>query len=447
MTTQRLVARRTAVALFVASALGGGCRGAWIPGWLTNPLGDATQQAADPAIAPTAMADLAAVQARRDQLRDQRDRAWQRIRAGERSADYRPAHALELSTLEAGLDAAAPWPSPPAPGRATLADLPRRHWWHLVVPPADWHRGPLAVDDDGAPGAYAALVAALEAVTAAELPALTPAWYEALHETSSYGVFNGDGTPMSSGFVWAPASFPLIPLHDPGAATAEHLAASLAEMKADGLATWSAEVQRQHPGPVAPWLRAVLEPLDDINPHSKAVQLVYQQDRDERGAPGHRQWLIAATDYGAGEARSWVAQWLTEYRDDVARLGGRVTGPAYLDALAADEPSPEIIETLRPLTRLVRRLYVGHVFVSGNQRVAAMLLLNRLLRDQGLPPATVADVAVFDGRAPTHQLARAVFDGQKRFQRLVQELAIRAAVDSRGQPPATAAAWPAAERR
>jgi hypothetical protein len=446
MTTQRLVARRTAVALFVAGALGGGCRGAWIPGWLASPLGEAGPQAASPAIAPAAMTDLAALQARRDQLRDRRARAWERIRAGERATDYRPAEALELSTLEAELDAATPWQSPPAPGRATLADLPRRHWWHLVVAPGDWHRGPLAVDDDGAPGAYAALVAALEAVTAGEAPALTPAWYEALHDTSSFGVFNSDGTPASSGFLSAPASFPSIPLHDPAAATAEHLAASLAEMKAEGLATWSADVQRQHPDPVTPWLRAVLEPLDDINPHSKAVQLVYRQDRDERGAPGYRHWLVAATDYGAGEARSWVAQWLTEYRDEAARVGRRVTGPAYLDALATGEPSPEIIETLRPLTRLVRRLSVGHVFAGGNERVAAMLLLNRLLRDQGLPPATVADVAVFDGRAPTDQLARAVFDGQKRFQRLVQELAIRASTEARGQPAASVAPMPAGER-
>jgi hypothetical protein len=426
MTTRSLLARRCTAALLVASALGtGGCRGLLAPGWWpgtedrSDPRGDGYGPAhGEP--------DTDALLDRRDELRARRARAWDTVATGGRPRGYGADDALALSAVEAEIDAAGPWPQRPAAGRATLADLPRRHWWYLFVEPRDWDRGPLAVDRDHAPGAYAALIAAVESIAKpAEAPALTLDAYEELHAMTTYGVFRADGDPASTGYVSTPAAFPLVSLHDPGAATVEILARSLAEMKADGLAAWSGDIQRRRGDTVAPWLRTMLETQADINPHGKPVHLVYRRERDEHGVAGHRQWLYGVSDYSAGEASRWVAQWLGEYGTERAQVARPVTAPAYADALLADAPSPDVLDTLRPICRLVRRLVVGHVFVDGDGRAATMLVLNRLLREQGLPPATVRDIGVFDGRAPVDQLAIAVFDGQKRFQGLVAELAAR----------------------
>jgi hypothetical protein len=91
---------------------------------------------------------------------------------------------------------------------------------------------------------------------------------------------------------------------------------------------------------------------------------------------------------------------------------------------------------VRPICRLVRRLQVSHVFAAGGARLDTRLLLNKLLLQQGLPPAIVKDPSFFAGRAPVDAMAREVVAGQRRYQMLVAELAAREAA-----PPVSTAAF------
>jgi len=430
-----------------------------------------------PALDAMQMADHARA---RDALRDKRARAALALRDGRR-ADYSAADALALSTAEQALDGAAAWTARPAPGRATFADLPRKHWWYLFVEPAQWAKGPLVVDRERSPGFYAAMMNAFDQVLAAAPSAAagaaatggyglaaagyTPAAgamyastgpvyaaaaaattaaataiggvtgalgvddYLAMHQLVSLGVFaKADGRPEAQGFVTAPMTYAIAPLHDPDATSRDQLARSLAEMKAEGLAGWNPEFQRMASNDaLTPWLAALLDGVTDVNPHSKPAKLVFAAERGIHGEAMFAQWLRASNSFAPGEARTWVAQWLAAYADEQKATSSYLTGASYLDALNAIEPSEAMLAAVRPVCRLIRRLQVTHVFASASERLDTRLLLNKLLVAQGLPPAVIRDASLFAGRAPLDALAREVIDGQKQFQRLVIELAAREA--------------------
>lgn len=389
----------------------------------------------------------------RDALRDKRQRAARSLRDGGAAGEFTAADAIALSEAEQAIDAAIAWTGTPMPGKAQLADLPRKHWWYLFVEPALWSRGPLAVDRAAAPGYYAAMMHAFEralvggpatAALAAGAPgaeapgagapgAAAPAMlgvddYAALHAMVTLGVFQGRGGRLEpQGFATAPMMFAVAALHDPEAARRDRLVAALGELKAEGVAGWSAELQReQGREPMLAWLAPVLEGVADINPHSKPAHLLYAGGPAQGGASDFAAWLRAKTHYGAGEARSWVAQWLAAYTDERRQLAGAPSGAAYLDALAAPgEPSEAMLAAVRPACRLIRRLEVSHVFAAGGQRLHVRLLLNKLLLDQQLPPTIIDDPTIFAGRLPLDHLMKEVIRGQRRFQVLVSELATR----------------------
>src|SRR5262249_20682869 len=126
-----------------------------------------------------AVRDRGALQAERDHRREARDRAWAGLAQGGDLAAWTMDDALALSELARRLDADRGFERAPAAGRATLADLPRADWWYLFTPPAAWSRGPLAIDRERRPGAYAALMEAMEHVVAVKpgAPALGPDAY------------------------------------------------------------------------------------------------------------------------------------------------------------------------------------------------------------------------------------------------------------------------------
>lgn len=396
----------------------------------------------------------------RDALRTQRKIAWAALREGKALEGYSAADALALSEAEQALDAQASWVSRPAAGRASFADLPRSYWWYLFVDPAMWSEGPLAIDRRELPGFYAAMMHAFDqtladasapgsmasgTATLAGAPAAMVARalgaddYMTMHQLVTLGVFSAKaGGAEPQGFLAEPAMFEIAPLHDPDVTHRELLSQSLAEMRAEGLAAWNPDVQKaKSEDPVSPWFAAVLEGVADINPHSKPAHLVYVRGRDADGAPQFAQYLRAANSYAPGEARNWTAQWFAAYDTEMRGITSGLSPASYYDALAAaGEPSEAMLAMVRPVVRLVRRLQVSHVFAAGGARLDTRLLLNKLLMQQGLPPAIVKDPTFFAGRAPVDAMAREIIAGQRRFQMLVTELAAREAA-----PPVSTAAF------
>lgn len=381
----------------------------------------------------------------REILRQERQLAWVAVREGKAPAGYSARDALALSEAEQALDQQAVWASRPVAGRATFADLPRSYWWYLFVDPAMWSKGPLAMDRAMLPGFYAAMMNAFDRTLVDAAPATASAngtaalagapaalvakailadEYVAMHQLVTLGVFSKHGAEPQ-GFIAAPATFEIAPLHDPDVTHREHLAASLAEMRAEGLAAWNADLQKEKSkDPVSPWLTPVLEGVADINPHSKPTHLVFERGRE--GDPDFAQFLRASTSYAPGEARNWVAQWLAAYDLEQRTQTSNLSSASYFDALASrGEPSEAMLAMVRPACRLVRRLQVSHVFAAGGDRLDTRLLLNKLLLANGMPPTVIRDPSLFAGRAPVDVLAREVIAGQRRFQDLVGELAAR----------------------
>jgi len=368
----------------------------------------------------------------RDVLRERRQLAWVEMLGGHSPREFSARDALELSRVEQAFDAQTTWTTKPVPGRATLEDLPRAYWWYLFTDPRDWSRGPLAADNDGAPGSYAAMMNAFDQVlVGATRTAVGPDDYVAMHALVTLGVFHKDrGGPEALGFAHEPQSFVIAPLHDPDATRRELLAAGLAEMKAEGLASWNPELQKaQNSERMVPWLAEVLATATDPTPYNKPARLIYVRDRDASGAPQFGQWLRGYNDYRPGEASHWVGLWLKSYGEELQKLTARKDGSAYLQELGAGgEPSEVLLAMARPVARLIRRLQVSHVFAAGNDQLNARLLLDKLLVAQGLPPTVIMDTSLFAGRVPLDHLAREVIRGQLRFQALVTELAARDAM-------------------
>lgn len=68
---------------------------------------------------------------------------------------------------------------------------------------------------------------------------------------------------------------------------------------------------------------------------------------------------------------------------------------------------------LRAIVRLVRALHVYHFFRDGNGRLNTMVVLNKLLLENGFPPAIVSDPAIFGGGRSVAQLVDDVHNGMK----------------------------------
>lgn len=62
-----------------------------------------------------------------------------------------------------------------------------------------------------------------------------------------------------------------------------------------------------------------------------------------------------------------------------------------------------------------RKLEVGHFFADGNQRTVAVLVLNKLLVENGFRPAVLSDRSVFRGALSARELVKEIKDGMKSF--------------------------------
>jgi hypothetical protein len=65
----------------------------------------------------------------------------------------------------------------------------------------------------------------------------------------------------------------------------------------------------------------------------------------------------------------------------------------------------------------VRALHVGHFFTDGNGRLNTMVILDKLLLQNGYYPAPMGQTDLFGG-APAHVLAQKIVDGMNEFVRL-----------------------------
>lgn len=447
----RRLSTRSLIAATLALAAGAGCgtvRG-WLP-WHRH-------AAPDDIAAPRTDAEATQRRQARERLREDRDRAWAAVARGGSPRGFDRDDALALSEAARRVDVAASWEHPPATTRATLADLPRAHWWHLFVPPSAWAKGPLALDRDHAPGTYAAMMDALEHVVAlgrAAAPLDADAYLE-LHRQATLGVFDRERGALHPGFAHAPNRYPVAALHDPSSLHVEHLAAALAELKAEGVAGWSPDVQRDRGDETPPaWLVRAIGAAADLNPASKPAKLVYV-----RGPRGHafEHWLVGMNAFSEHEARAWVAQWLADYAIEQQQAPRR-TPEEFLDLLASQpipddaalaarpsaRPSEDLLASVRPIARLLRRLQVTHAFDDRADVLHVGLVLQRLLASAGLPPAILDDPSRFDGREPLDVLCVEILRGQLRFQGLVRELAARELDPGTGATPLRPSGGPTA---
>ena len=81
------------------------------------------------------------------------------------------------------------------------------------------------------------------------------------------------------------------------------------------------------------------------------------------------------------------------------------------------------------IVRLVRALHVYHFFRDANGRLNTMVVLNKLLLENGFPPAIVSDPAIFGGGLTLLELVDDVHRGMKRVLREMQAHARFAALD------------------
>jgi len=380
------------------------------------------------------------LQAARDRLREARARAWAHVAAGQDPDGYDMDDARALSAATRTVDVAAGWDHTPATGHATLADLPRSEWWYLFTPPSAWRHGPLAIDRDRLPGYYAAMMDAFDhiAVTAKPgAPAFGLTSYADLHRLATTGVFDGDRKrAVAPGFAHSPTQHRVATLHDLGALHVDHMAQALAELKAEGIAGWNAQIQRDTNTDALPaWLVGVIGPIEDINPNNKPVKLLFQRGQREHAEES----LVAHSAYEPHEAERWVSQWLADFAAE-SQQASRIAPAVYLDVLAVRpvqddflmellpnaRATDELSAMVRPVAKLLRRMHVSHVSGDGVDAVDTSVVLNYLLVSNGLPPAVIDDPSIFCGREPLDVLAAEIVKGQQRFQVLVRQLVARA---------------------
>lgn len=113
------------------------------------------------------------------------------------------------------------------------------------------------------------------------------------------------------------------------------------------------------------------------------------------GGPGGRQ-MVVRTDLSESRTRTAVNGIFNRYRLEVAAAGTRD------GKLAA-------------ICKTVRALHVGHFFADANGRLNTMLLLNKLLIEEGFGPTIVDDTSFFGGAKTNAQLVAMVKAGLTAF--------------------------------
>jgi hypothetical protein len=307
----------------------------------------------------------------------------------------------------------------PTPDSAPLNQqiylLPKSEWWRLFID-ARYHseRNPLKFDYQQSPGFFSAMMAAFEEVFGAppEKPAqrsgfsafmvsiadefgslissgpkkITPELYQHYHDLVRRKVLTQPGgKPLFSTieFGWSNTSTNFGANEVGGL---EPDAAALSELINEGIAY--VENPELFPDPLpAPRSDAFV-----------AIRIMFDKPT------GHRLFQCACK-FDEKQAPAIIEKIFTVY---YAEVGKAKRKPRL--AMAA-------------IVRLIRNLHVGHFFTDANGRINIMLLLNKFLMENGLPPVILTvNPGVFGGLMSVPDLVEIVEAGIANFHRTVKQL-------------------------
>ncbi|WP_169708772.1 Fic family protein [Trinickia terrae] len=151
------------------------------------------------------------------------------------------------------------------------------------------------------------------------------------------------------------------------------------------------------------------EMLATYNPHrhDAAFRLFSATETDDEGAPLPAK---AADDFSQQKLIQLVTPIQEHYEvsaaaDDILRR--------HADHIEAAAPGDA---KLRAIARCCQELERTHLFADGNARTVGFLVLNKLLLENGMPPAMLADPNRFDGFS-ANELVGEIKHGQATFQR------------------------------
>ncbi|MBB2483671.1 hypothetical protein H5407_00365 [Mitsuaria sp. WAJ17] len=322
---------------------------------------------------------------------------------------------LALAKLEPPLDA--------APPNQQIYLLPKSEWWRLFID-ARYHqeRNPLKFDYQQSPGFFSAMMAAFEEVFGA--PPVKPA------QRSSFAAFMGSIAEGFSSIISAgpeevtpelyqhyhdlvrrkvltqPGGSPRFATIDfgwsntsttfgaNGVGEPEPDTEALAELINEGIAY----VENPHLFPDA---------LPPRQPGAfVAIKIMFDDDTGAR-------LYECACKYDSKQAPVLVERILATYYAEVGKANKK----------------PKLVMTA--IVRLIRNLHVGHFFTDANGRINIMLLLNKFLMENNLPPVILrVNPGVFGGLLSIRKLVDAVEVGIDNFRRAVKHLQSGAVVGS-----------------
>jgi hypothetical protein len=145
-------------------------------------------------------------------------------------------------------------------------------------------------------------------------------------------------------------------------------AAALREMMAENVGHWD-----------------IVARIDNQRPTDKVLIMHY-------GSPP--QW-ICHVGYTMAEAPTLADHFFARYYNEIQAAAG---GP---------------LAQARAIAKLVRVLHVYHFFRDANGRLNTMVVLNKLLMENGFPPAIVSDPAIFGGARTIDELVDDIAAGMK----------------------------------
>lgn len=335
------------------------------------------------------------------------------------SVEYKDARPFRLLSV-AKLELAKLEPTPEsAPSNQQIYLLPKSEWWRLFID-ARYHSegNPLKFDYQQSPGFFSAMMAAFEEVFGAP-PAkpeqrsgfsafmgsivaefssiisggpkkVTPELYQHYHDLVRRKVLTQPGgSPRFATieFGWSNVSttFGANGVGDPEPDTE-----ALSELINEGIAY----VENPQFFP------------DELPPPRPGAFVAIKIMFDD--ATGGRLYECACK-YDAKQAPALVEKILATYYAEVGK---------------AKKKSKLVIAAI---VRLIRNLHVGHFFTDANGRINIMLLLNKFLMENDLPPVILTvNPGVFGGLLSIRDLVEAVEEGIANFHRTIKQLQLDA---------------------
>ena len=277
------------------------------------------------------------------------------------------------SFLRRKLDRHTPAPMSPAHGPLMLDSVPKDQWWHLFI--EHQHRDAtyqgMTFDQELSPGFYNTMMKSMEGSLSPEKlnQRIDFTEYDRMHLESTRGQMrtkmndegelqDGEFEPMPHERSGVGTCFPITTPHDPfqPGAKEELLGANL------------------------------VGEVDDFRAQSGALTKMKFQERF-----GNYQ---AMTNYKPEQVPDKVNELFDKYYQT----------KSVLDSVG--DPEKRRAGKLAAIVRLIRALQLGHFYTDANRRLNTILVLNRLLMAEGMPPCTMENTQAFNGRMTEAQLVQ-----------------------------------------